>query len=328
MKYILSFIILPVLFSNCCLSKKPFSFMDSLNQLQSIELIDEFETYIPDIESIINFVDSLDNLGISHPHYYGIGIDLGLNIANNGSWDTLNNGDRVWRIKIICLNAFTINIEFEKFQLAENSNISFYSVSGSSLLGSYYSDINRTDSLFSTHLINGDTAIIELYEPLIDFGKNTFTINKIVYGFSDVISEKFLFKEARVQSDYCLVDANCEEGDEFCREKYSITRILTSSPLDQSLYTLCSGSLLNNTSLDYHPYLLTAFHCIDDGTGSLSQNEKDNANNWVIQLGYIKENCGSGSSLQTYEYYGAEFLAGWNQVKNDFVLIELLEDTK
>ena len=124
MKYILSFIILPVLFSNCCLSKKPFSFMDSLNQLQSIELIDEFETYIPDIESTINFVDSLDNLGIIHPHYYGIGIDSELNIAE----DVRDNGINISQLqaklleKIEELTLYMIEMKKENELLKQEIN--------------------------------------------------------------------------------------------------------------------------------------------------------------------------------------------------------------
>lgn len=308
------------------ISSVPYSFSDSLNQLSSIEQVDKLRTEIPNIEAILSYSDSLDEIGIIHPEFFGKGLEFNIKLNENGVWDTLSNGDRVWRLNIICPNAFTINFELESVFIGLNSNISFYSEDKNSLLGPYTQRINRVDSLFSTHLINSQSTIIELYESLEDFGKNSLVVSKVIYGFKDISSDANFSKQASIQSAYCHIDANCPEGDEYCREKYSITRIL--KPYNNNIFALCSGSLLNNTAEDYKPLLLTAFHCIDDGSGGLAQSEKDEANNWVIQFGYIRENCESGSSMQTFEYFGAEFLAGWNQVKTDFVLLELLDNPK
>lgn len=303
------------------LATVPYSFTDSTNQLVPLEMVSSYETIIPNIDSVNAYIDSLDELGIRQPFCYGIGINSDLNITSVGTWDTLSNGDRLWRYKIICPDSKTINLYFQNFILAENSNISFYNMSRNTLLGPYLNDINRNDSLFSTHLVYGDTLILELFEPVNDFEENSLAIETIVYGFkeTDTLSSK---RSSVFSNDYCLVDANCEEGDDYCREKYSVAKII--SNLNNELFYLGTGALVNNTKLDYKPYLLTAFHLIDlDRTSVLSQTEKDRTKDWNIQFGYIRENCGSGSSLQTYEYSGADFRAGWDLTHSEFALVEL-----
>lgn len=65
------------------------------------------------------------------------------------------------------------------------------------------------------------------------------------------------------QSGPCQVNINCPEGQNWQDEKKRIAMILVSG------YQICTGSLVNNTEMDFKPYFLTADHCIEslDATG-------------------------------------------------------------
>lgn len=128
------------------------------------------------------------------------------------------------------------------------------------------------------------------------------------------------YKLPTTQSGSCNIDANCTEGDDYCREKHSIAIIL--APSYRSYWGDCTGSLINNTENDYSPYLLTAFHCLDyDDDNTLSSAEKNNVNSWSFKFGYLREGCNWGSVIQTKEYSGADFRSGWKPT--DFALVEL-----
>ena len=55
------------------------------------------------------FIDSLEqNQELPFRFGYSIEVDLGLN--NSGDWDTLQNGDKIWRLKINSPEAYSINL--------------------------------------------------------------------------------------------------------------------------------------------------------------------------------------------------------------------------
>jgi hypothetical protein len=84
----------------------------------------------------------------------------------------------------------------------------------------------------------------------------------------------------------------------------------------------CSGSLLNNTAQDFRPFFLSAFHCIDnDGNGSLSTSEKNDAENWMFKFQYKVTECNGSTVRTTYTYNHADFRAAWDTT--DFALMEL-----
>lgn len=118
-------IIICLLFTSLTVySKYPYSFRDSLNQLSSIEEVDNVTTDIPNIEAILSYSDSLDNLGIIHPHYYGIGIDSELNIAE----DVRDNGINISQLqaklleKIEELTLYMIEMKKENELLKQEIN--------------------------------------------------------------------------------------------------------------------------------------------------------------------------------------------------------------
>ncbi|MDR1200915.1 MAG: trypsin-like peptidase domain-containing protein [Tannerellaceae bacterium] len=77
----------------------------------------------------------------------------------------------------------------------------------------------------------------------------------------------------------------------------------------------CSGALLNNTSQDFKPYFLSAFHCIDsDEDCALSSSEKEDPIAWTFEFQY--KTCAYSVS-----YSQADFMAAW--FDTDFLSLKL-----
>lgn len=164
---------------------------------------------------------------------------------------------------------------------------------------------------FSTDLIPGEICYLEYYEPKNEKGKGIIEISKVIYGYIDILNYqeteilKKSMNEEILLSGSCNRNVNCPEGDEFCREKYSVSRIIVGGHL-------CTGSLINNVRQDYTPYYLTANHCLVGDTDV-----------WLFQFGYMYESCNGGWPLPTYSFSGADIRANW--ANSDFALLELQE---
>jgi len=124
-------------------------------------------------EDIIN-----DSLGFSFR--YGYDYKVNYNLKNIGTWDTLENGDRLWRLKIICPAAYSINLVYNNFYLPENSMFFIYNEEQNYVLGPYTERINRNYDEYATGLIPGSTTILEYFEPFQKRGLGTIELSNII----------------------------------------------------------------------------------------------------------------------------------------------------
>jgi hypothetical protein len=106
----------------------------------------------------------------------------------------------------------------------------------------------------------------------------------------------------------------CPEGAEYEDEQKSVVRILM--VLKEGM-GWCSGALLNNTSTDGTPYILTAFHCQDGYTPEYDL--------WRFDFKYQSETCAMPAQEPGRNTYtGALFRAGRRE--SDFLLLELTDE--
>ncbi|MDR0683001.1 MAG: trypsin-like peptidase domain-containing protein [Dysgonamonadaceae bacterium] len=89
--------------------------------------------------------------------------------------------------------------------------------------------------------------------------------------------------------------------------------------------SVCSGSLINNTSQNNKPLFLTAFHCVDvySPRGSIDSAEIARAQNWGYRFNYKTTTCDGSIISTTYFYNHAYFRAAWQPT--DFTLMELID---
>ena len=79
---------------------------------------------------------------------------------------------------------------------------------------------------------------------------------------------------------------------------------------------------MSTANYSFDPYFLSAFHCIDvSRNGALSDEERDNAENWLFKFQFKMASCQGSTATTSYTYNGAIFRAAWQQT--DFLLMEL-----
>lgn len=104
---------------------------------------------------------------------FGIDIDVNMGLNNSGTWDTLKNGDKIWRLKIFSKGAFSVNLIYDDFWLPEGAQFFVYNEDKSMILGAFTSDVsNNSYNKFSTDLVKGEAIILEYFEPKIKISRN------------------------------------------------------------------------------------------------------------------------------------------------------------
>lgn len=259
--------------------------------------------------------------------FYKIGriIPVGLTTNNSGLWQTLPNGDRIWRLKVQAdNNAKGLNPYFDDFYLPAGAKLFLYNAYKEQVLGAYTQQNNPTNGTeFATEHIRDNNFIIEYYEPAGTSDQVRLSISGVGYAYRGVkpLRETRNFGD----SEACEVNVNCSPvGDDWQDEKNGIARILVTVGEGQGW---CSGSLINNARQDCTPYFLTALHCGLDGS---SLTTAANLNQWIFYFNYEAPGCTNPNSEGTL---GNQSITGCTAKSNsndsggdsgsDFLLLEL-----
>jgi len=238
---------------------------------------------------------------------------VNLNTDNSGSWFTMPNGDRMWRLKITAEDAMAIHLTYNKFYLPEGSIMYIYNEDYSDIIGGYTSANNKKTGVFGTGNVVGETCIIEYYQPKTVVGEATIQIDRVGHSYRWIQKAS-----AEEKADPCQVDVACTpESDDWKNQIKGVVRLLINSGGGGGF---CSGSVINNTSLDCTPYVLTALHC--GVSGSVSD-----FNSSIVYFNYQRPSCGSGSPSASQSMTGftrrADSNDGGGNSGPDYLLIEM-----
>lgn len=174
--------------------------------------------------------------------------------ASHGSWETLADGSRLWRLQIEAPGALSINLGFDRYQLPEGASLSLYSPDAAQQQGPYGAEHNHRGQLW-TPIIEGDRLVIVVQIPAGEVDALDLRLSSINRGFREF--------RATEKSGSCNVDVACSQGDPWQSQISSVGRYSYS---ENGNMFVCSGTLINNTALDRKAYFLSANHCISDGT--------------------------------------------------------------
>ncbi|HWR82216.1 MAG TPA: trypsin-like peptidase domain-containing protein [Candidatus Deferrimicrobium sp.] len=202
----------------------------------------------------------------SVPFRFGYPFDVHFDLNNSGAWEALEDGGRLWRLRIECPGAYSINLVYDRFRLPEGARLYVYNADKSYVIGAFTSQNNKPHGEFSTGLVIGDVSIIEYYEPANVDSTGMVSIRRIIHAY------KNLFDFGH--SGSCNNNVNCPEGAPWQSEKRAVAMILT-----QGGFRLCSGVMVNNVRQDLLPYFLTANHCLGG------------EETWVFMFNYESPSC-------------------------------------
>lgn len=174
------------------------------------------------------------------------------NLENAGVWETLPNGDRVWRLTIWSPGAMSITLGYSDFYLPVGAKFYVYSAyDATKRIGAFTAKNNKDHHQFTTRPVHDDKITLEYYEPQNVQGQGAIEVAVIGHAYRDIDGRTMSEK-----SGPCQVSINCAEGLDWQDEKKGVARIV----IDMAF--LCSGTLIANTNQDGIPYFSTANHCI------------------------------------------------------------------
>lgn len=258
-----------------------------------------------------------------------IPVDKG--VDNAGTWSVLSDGTPIWRLSLSSEGARQVVLVFSEFHLPEGSRLFVYNEDKSMIFGPYTHEDNPESGVFSIGLLVGDHVTVE-YEAPRTFDKKTprqvirqarnedelrLHIDQFSYVFRgpSTIDMGTRYYYDFNSSQYCEVNANCPEGDNWRSQQKGVAHIFV---IMGNQGGFCSGSMVNNTSEDGRPLFLTAEHC----GGWLPETD---ISKWVFTFGFETPGCDNiQQQPKGNVVVGAKKLAtaGGNGT-SDFLLLEL-----
>lgn len=221
-------------------------------------------------------------------------IDTELDMDRCGQWLTLPGGEKIWRLQLQVKGAVALMLYYDRFYIPEGGKLFIYNVDKTHLLGAYTSRSNPIGKSFATEFVAGDDIILE-YEPPLSGDKAHLSISQVGYGYNHLNISGNLRKTGPGTSASCMVNINCEEGEEWQDEKNGICQMV--EKIGNAAY-LCSGSLVNNTAKDMTPYILSAYHCAMDYDNDAIATA-DDLNQWVFYFHFEHTECENDSPVAT-----------------------------
>lgn len=227
---------------------------------------------------------------------YRIGVlkPVSITFSNSGTWKTLPNGDKVWRLGIEIPDAMALNLYFSQdVQIPKGGKLFAYNKNNSQYVGAYTSN---TPAFRAMEMIEGELLTLEYLMPKGSSQFPIIEINNVGYYYRGVEDRIAAFRDGKPayqnKADACQVDVACSEvsGWEGQRDAVVQYTIVNNGSIGS-----CTGSVINNTANDCKPYILTANHCGEPTTSSELTND-------VFYFNYQRPTCSSGVTTQ---YNGA-----------------------
>jgi lysyl endopeptidase len=232
--------------------------------------------------------------------------EVKLNSNEHGKWTTLQDGRKIWQLKISSPKALSIGFSFSHFKIPDNALVFVYNTDKSYLIGGFTADNNNLSNILSVSSVLGNEIIIEYNQPAYAAFDAWFEIDQVAHDLKSVVRTPQEIQATTAGS--CNININCAEGDEWKLEKQAVCRIKIND------LEWCSGTLLNNAKNDGTPYFLTASHCVKNAL---------DAQRTIFYFNYESATC-DGSSINTLQTLsGATLVATAPDAKLDFALLRL-----
>lgn len=245
-----------------------------------------------------------------------VAINRNVNITPqaNGQWETLADGSRLWRIRVIGPNATDLRFGFSRFHLPAVGTLHVIDVTGNTYEGPYTNADTSADGQLWLPMLAGSEAVIEVHLPAdTDTASAELTLSSVGMGYRNVTERNGPGLFAITGSGACNIDVVCPLGNSYRNEIRSVARMLFAS--GGSSY-FCTGSLVMNTARNFKPFFLTADHCIST---------QPEASSITFVWNYQSPTCGAiaGGSTSQSQTGGGTLRA--HRADVDFSLVEITQ---
>lgn len=259
----------------------------------------------PDLTKVIEEDNSEESM--YKTRRFGVTIPVGVDFFKKADEAEVDNG-KLWILKVNCKEAQALVLYSDNFYLPKGGELYLYNNDHSKVIGAFTSINNHDLKTFATELVYGDEMTIEYFQPNSVTEKAVIEISNLGYAYRDCAQDYSKSSTEYGSSGYCNVNVNCSEGDNYRNAQRGVVRILLRTSRGMGW---CSGSLINNTSRDLSPYLLSAAHCVENVTSSYYSQ-------FVFYFNYESAGCSStteptsrtltGATLKAQAPDGSDFL--------------------
>lgn len=252
-----------------------------------------------------------------HPNdLFSRAIPVDISPGATGKWVDLPNGDRVWRLTLHSKSALGLAVFLDRIQLPEGARLYAYKTGDWQLYGPYTAENLPAGQRAWIGVIEGETAVLEYFEPARARGNLPFHIYRVDHVFrQDQDGGPRTPTVFDFGTSYeCHENALCPPGNLLPDQRRGICRIVVVVTIGMGR---CTGNLMNNTRQDLTPYIYTGFHCVDGYTPEYDL--------WRFDFNYESSACPEPTVEPDYDSMtGSVFRAG--RQANDFLLVELMND--
>ncbi len=218
----------------------------------ALDRVDRFEAAPVDRERLLAADIALEGSGRPVRPRFAEPDLTSLSPRSHGTWESLDDGSRLWRLRIGAPGALSLNLGIDTFELPPGASFWVHDADGAQVQGPYTAAHRNAAGGLWTAIVLGEELVAELHLPAgTEAGLEISSVNRGYRFFGEPEDE------AAAKRGACNVNVVCPEGDPWRDQIRSVGRITISG------IWLCSGQLVNTTAGNEIPYLLTAQHCIE-----------------------------------------------------------------
>lgn len=270
-----------------------------------------FKENYQDIYHIISPPDSSKIIGLQlanmntkdvKPLHFATKIKVNINVTMEAEWVTENNY-AFGKFSLIAAKAKSLSVFFNSFHLPKETVMYIYNNKGAMITGPVTSHENNSDSTWGSSPFQGDTLNIEIKIPVELKDDLRLNISVIGYGFKNIFSPS---SDGFGTSASCEINVLCPLGDNWVNQRFAVAKIIGGQGT-----LLFTGEMIMNTCGTNAPYLLTAWHTLDNYVSS-----------WQFIFQYWSPTCNpTQMPTNTLQFNGAKLRASYEQ--SDFALVQL-----
>jgi V8-like Glu-specific endopeptidase len=272
---------------------------------------DEDLVVMPPVDNLkMKSLYSLPDRNRLKPLHFAEPFQVSLTPENSGKWYS-DGAFNIWQLRIFSKGAYSLNLILNRFEIPDGARLFLVGLKSGVVKGAYTSDNMAPGGVFAIEPVAGDELLVQYEEPVKPAFKGDFVIAQVAHDFIGAGADGD--HRPLGVSGSCNVNVNCDLVNGSSEIRDAVCRILVEGT------ELCSGTLVNNTSLDGTPYLLTAYHCFVDEYQKKTPEELAHAT--VYLFNYESPGCESVDGDVSRSVSGSAMKASYDSL--DFALVQL-----
>ncbi|MFV0538413.1 MAG: trypsin-like peptidase domain-containing protein [Dysgonomonas sp.] len=219
---------------------------------------------------------------------------LEVNMDTVGIWsESSTKKENIWKLAVGVPLSKGFYISMEDFYLPKGAQLFAYNKDNFENAIVFSHEDNPNGGPYSIEDLTGDNVILEYVANKNITEKPKIHLLDIGYKYSDETGNVSGFGTAAS----CMINVNCTQGVQWQTQKKGVVRLRIRKTTDgENEGSGCTGTLINNTNNDKTPYILTAYHCLENVDIS-------NPDNFSVFFNYESPSCENTGTRPSYKFH-------------------------